>query len=308
MKLRKEIKVGIFAILVLGGLYWGVNFLKGKDLLTSDATYYAIYDEVPDLSTAAPIFMKGVRVGLVNKITFDPTKSDDIVVALNIKKRYAITKGSKAVLISNGLLAGKAIRIDLATDTEQELMHGDTLASGMQRDIVDIATSEITFFKDMLSDLTENLNKTLTTLHDMMEANESNIRGTIGNLNHLSGNLNDMVVSQKRGISSIVSNVDQLTTTLKDNSSRFDNIVRNVDNMTDSLSRAGLPQMVAKMDDAAGQLNVLLESINQSQGTIGLLVNDRQLYDSLTRVTSDLSLLIEDVKAHPKRYLKFSVF
>ena len=292
---------------IIAALYGGINFLRGKDFFSRDVTYYAFYDQITDLAVSAPVFIKGVRVGLVNKITYNPSVSDEITVKLNIKPKYRLPKDSKAVLFSTGFMSGRAVRIDLGSSQEY-LNEGDTLISAFGRDIIDVATTEIGYFKDLISDLTTNLNTTLGSLNTILADNTGSITSTMDNVKAITGNLNSLVASERQNLQATMANINHISATLKNSSVGFSNIVDNVDTLVDSLNRARIPQMVSGLNDAVGKLNLTLDNINDGKGSLGLLVNDRVLYDSLTRTVVDLQLLLEDIRKNPKRYVHVSVF
>ena len=126
MKLSREVKIGLYAIITLAALYWGINFLKGQDIFSSSHKYYATYDQVNGVQKSAGIVIKGFKVGVVSDISYDPQKSDRIIVEFSIKRKFQIPENSKARIYSDGLLGGKAIEIELG-DSHIYLHDGDTL-------------------------------------------------------------------------------------------------------------------------------------------------------------------------------------
>ncbi|MDR0511407.1 MAG: MlaD family protein [Rikenellaceae bacterium] len=307
MKIRKDVKIGIFALVVALLLYWGVNFLKGKDFFTSNVTYYTTSAEIGDLSDAASVFIKGVRVGTVTRIAYNPEVSSDVVVKMQVDPRYRIPKDTRAVLFTNGLMGGRAIRLDLGVSQEY-CMAGDTLASAVDKGLLDMSGEEIEHIKGNVLGLIDNMNTTLLSLNGLLTENSDNIHSTIAHLNTLSRNLDNIVAGQKGRIDGTMANIHALSGSLRDDAVRFDRIVANVDSLACSLNRAGLPQLAGKLDDAATKVGSLLGKIDRGEGTLGKAVNDKALYDSLTRATSDLSALLQDIKEHPKRYVHVSVF
>jgi len=306
MKLRKEFKIGLFAIVMLAALYWGINFLKGKNFFSNDQVFYAIFEQTGDLSDSSPVLIKGVRVGVVGGIRYDPRISDSIRITLRIEPKYCIPTDSRAVIFTNGIMGGKAIRIDMGSAKEC-LVSGDTIST-IPRGRGDIGASDIDFFKDQLAELTINLGKTLDALSIILSNNSDDVHKTMRNLSSLTARLDDRVGSQSHSIKTTLRNVRDLTTTLKGNTENFNNIVRNIETLTDSLSGAQLPAMVANLNSTVTDLRGVVNKINSNDGTVGLMLNDRALYDSLVLAATEASVLIRDIKARPRDYIRISVF
>lgn len=126
MKLNKEFKIGFFGILMIALLYWGINFLKGTDLFSSDVKYYAVYDQVNGLESSASILIKGFKVGSISDISYDPARSQNVVVEFSISSKYPIPDDSKARIFSDGIMGGKAVELVLGKSANY-LQEGDTL-------------------------------------------------------------------------------------------------------------------------------------------------------------------------------------
>lgn len=286
-------------------LYFGINYLKGQNFFSRDRIYYAMFDQTGDLSNSSPVLIKGVRVGVVSDIRYDPRLSDSVRVTLRIKPRYGIPVDSRAVIYVSDILGGKAIRIDVGK--EKRFLDDEGAISTASR-TGDAGSMDMDYFKNRLADLTANLNKTLDALNIILNDNTEDLRNTMSNLASLTANLNRLTASQSDNVSTILANVKALTTTLNGYTANFNHIVGNVESFTDSLNRARLPQVVANLNSTVGELQTMVNRMNSNDGTIGLLINDKTLYDSLVRAASGASLLLEDIKANPKNYVNFSLF
>ena len=180
--MKREVKIGIFAVAMIGVAWAGIRFLKGFDIFSRNVEYYAAYDQINGVQNASPIMMKGVKIGSVTRLSFDPARSDKVVLQFTIKRQYRIPTDSEAKIFSNGLMGAKAIEITYGT-ADTYLQKGDTLRSSRDRDLMDMAGSELDFFKQKVSQLTTDLSRTLENLNGLMETNADNIAGTLGNLN-----------------------------------------------------------------------------------------------------------------------------
>ena len=146
LKLSREFKIGFFGILMIAALYWGINFLKGRDLFTSSVHYYAVYDQVNGLQSSAAVLIKGYKVGSISDISFDPERSDKVVVEFSIKSKFKIPDDTKARIFSDGLMGGKAVELELGKSAKY-LQQGDTLFSEINKDFLEVAGSEFEFLK-----------------------------------------------------------------------------------------------------------------------------------------------------------------
>ena len=139
--MKREVKIGIFGVAMIFAAWAGIRFLQGLDIFSRNAVYYAAYDQINGVQTASPITMKGVKIGTVTGISFDPRKSQNVVLQFTVKRQYRIPTDSEAKIYSDGLMGGKAIEIIYGA-ADEYLQSGDTLRSVRERDLMDMARSE----------------------------------------------------------------------------------------------------------------------------------------------------------------------
>lgn len=307
MKLKREAKVGIFAVITLFALYWGVNFLKGTDILKRTNTYYAQYDQVGGIQTSSPIVVKGYKIGTVSDIIYDPTKSDKITLELSIEKKYPLPEDSKARIYSDGFLGGKAIEIVMGS-SDKHLANGETMRLEADKDFLEVASSELEFFKQRLTSITTDVSRTLGNVNEMLETNNKSLAVTMNNLAEMSSSLKTIITEEEQDLRDIVNNMNKISATLRDNSDKVGGIISNVHEFSDSLRASDISGTINNLSASLAQLNESLGKVNNNDGTLGKLVNDEQLYDSLVSASSNLSLLLEDLRENPGRYVHISVF
>lgn len=305
--MKREAKIGLFALVMLVALYWGINFLKGKDLLSRNVTYYATYDQVNGMQTSSPIFIKGYKIGTVSNIEFDPARNDKVVLQFTIRKEYGIPVNSKAKIFSNGIMGGKAIEIELG-DAREFLHKGDTLTSAVDKDIMEVAGSELEFFKQKISTLVADMSQTLDNVNRILEENAGSLNSTLGHLSSISGSLDGIVSDGKDDIKDIVANLNSLSRTLSEKSDNIGGIIDNFEAISDSLRSAELTSVVNNLSSSLEALNAVLNQVNSGEGSLGKLLKDDALYDSLATASGNLGQLLEDIKKHPGRYINISVF
>lgn len=306
-KLSREFKIGFFGILMIASLYGGINFLKGSDIFTASKRYYAVYDQVNGLQASANVVIKGYKVGSITGMSYDPRKSDKVILELSVKRRYRIPDNSKARIFSDGIMSGKSVEIELG-DSPTFLNEGDTIFSSSQKDFLEVAGSEFEFIKQRANDLVTEMIRTLNNINKVVADNKANIDATMGNLASMSGNLDAMVAQERNSVHAILSNFNELSAILNSKSDQIGNIITNVESFSDSLSRSQIPTVIAEMSATLSQLNSTLERVNQGEGTVGRFLNDEQLYKELVEASNNLSVLLEDIKIRPGRYVNFSIF
>lgn len=302
--MKREIKIGIFAVAMIGAAWAGIRFLKGFDIFSRNDVYYAAYDQINGVQTASPIMMKGVKIGTVTGVSFDPARSDKVVLQFTVKREYRIPSDSEAKIFSNGLMGNKAIEITYGT-SDTFLHKGDTLRSSRDRDLMDVAGSELDFFKQRISQVTGDLSHTLDNLNRLMEANESNVTATLSHLKSITGDMAGLLSEEKKNLQAAVDNLTRFSDMLGANAPRVDSLIGGMNDLVVQLSEE---EFARKLTGTVDRLNEVLARLEAGEGTIGKLLDDPALYDSLTMASGNLSSLLADLKEYPGRYVHFSLF
>ena len=160
----------------------------------------------------------------------------------------------------------------------------------------------------MALEITKELTATLKSVNKLVTDNNANVNTTMANVASISNSVNNVILNEKDNIRNIISSLNSLATSLEGNASQIDKIIGNVEGITDSLNTANVPLLVDNLSSVLASLNTTLEQVNSGEGTVGRLMQDEALYDSLTMTTGKLGLLLEDMKARPNRYVHFSLF
>ena len=289
--MKREAKIGLFAVLMIGAAWAGIRFLSGIDIFSRNRVYYAVYDRIDGVQSASPVMMRGVKIGTVTGVSFDPARSGSVVLQFTIKRQYRIPTDSEAKIFSDGFLGNKAIEITYGTASSY-LEKGDTLRSGRDLGLMDMAGSELEFFKQKFSQVVGDLSRTLGTINTLLEDNTSEISGTLSNLNALTGDMRGLLAAERGNLESAVENLAVFSQTLGANAGRVDSIERFLGSLTHTVE--GLDALIAR--------------INAGEGTLGRLATDDALYASLNEASANLSALLADLKQYPGRYVHLSVF
>lgn len=302
--MKREVKIGIFAVAMLIAAWAGIRFLKGFDIFSRNAVYYASYDQINGVETASPIMMRGVKIGTVTGISFDPQRSDNVVLQFTIRRQFRIPTDSEAKIFSNGLMGGKAIEI-IYGRADTYLEKGDTLRSIRERDLMDVAGSELDFFKQELSRVVNDLSRTLGNVNRLLEANAANVDGTMQHLNDLSGDMAEIVRTEKLHMQQAVEGLARFSTMLGECAPQIDSVVGNLNRISGELADA---DFAGRLSEAVSRVNALLAEAQTGEGTLGKLIGDPALYDSLTVASGNLASLLADLERYPGRYVHFSLF
>jgi len=312
LKISKEIKIGIVFVVGLALLYWGINFLKGRDLFKNERTFYAVYDQINGLVKANPVLVNGFRVGQVDDIYFQHSNSKKIIVVLTITNNdLIIPSNSIARIISKDILGTRAIDLILG-DGGTVAKEGDTLVSEVQPPLTD----EIKPIKEKFENALVSLDSVLLAIKEVfnektrknLEASFENVQKTISNLEHITYNIDNLVTNQHHNLGDIINNVASITQNIKNNNDKIQNIIRNFSDISDTVAKSNLASAINNADKSLKDFSEIMEKINKGEGNLGLLVNNDSLYNNLEKSSKELNELIEDIKLNPKRYLNFSVF
>jgi phospholipid/cholesterol/gamma-HCH transport system substrate-binding protein len=276
VKVSKEVKVGILAVVSLVIFYLGINFLKGIDFFRPNNIYFAIYNDIDGLAVSNPV--------LIN---------DDILLG----------DSTVALLISSDFLGSKAINLEVGNVLNPK-QDEDTLISRIDKSITEV-------IKDKAMPVVENINvsiaeanKLLTTLAD----NRDKMNNIFESFERTSRNVELMASENRANINKITANLNQLTETLNHPENGIKPLMASLSHFADSLNHLELKQTVDQTNQAMLNLSAMLDNINQGQGTIGKLAKDDSLYTNLNRSVRDLDRLLNDVRENPKRYVNFSIF
>lgn len=302
--MKREVKIGIFAVVMILVAWGGIRFLSGLDVFSRNADYVAAYDQVSGVQKASAVMMKGVKIGTVSAIEFDPSRSDKVFLHLTVRRSYRIPDDSEARIFSDGLLGGKAIEIVYGSSAAF-LSSGDTIRSSRDRDLMDMAGSELDLFKQRFTQLTDDLSRTLGNLNMILEANADHINQTMGNLDRLSGDAYALLHAQRGNLTAMAEELTAFTQMLGGNAGRIDSLIGGVHHLVTGLDEADVANRLA---ETVTTLQQLLAKMEHGEGTVPRLLEDPAMYDELTTASHNLAALLADLKEHPGRYVHFSIF
>lgn len=316
MKISKEVKTGIVAVVTIAIVIYGFNFLSGKDILRKHNYVYAVYEKADGLIDASPVLVSGIKVGLVHKTNLVKYGNGYRVLAtLIITEKINIPKNSQAKLVSLDLLGSKAVSI-VFSDSKEYIKDNDTLLADYEDDLKTSVDKRIAPLQKKAESLISSIDSVMQVVQEVLNANVrqsliasfESIKLTLKNLQHASQGVDTLVTTQSSKISVILSKVQSLASNLEKNNEKITNILNNFSNISDSLAKSNIKSTIDHANLAITQADVLLEGINNGKGTIGKLVKNDSVYNNLNRASNDLDLLLVDLREHPKRYVSISLF
>jgi phospholipid/cholesterol/gamma-HCH transport system substrate-binding protein len=290
----KEVKIALTAIVGIVVLFYGLQFLKGLNVFSSNASYYAAFDDVSGLSASSPVYANGYRVGVVKSLNYDYNPQGKIVAELDLNKNMRVPRGSHAELASD-LLGNIKINLILGEDPVNYISLGDTISGDQEKGVMSKVGDMIPLIENMLPKLDSIMSSLNTLLADPA------LRNTLHNVEGMTGNLNATSAELKTLSASLNKEVPALMT-------KTSGVLDNTQQLTGNLAAIDIAGMTAKVNETLANVQQMTDKLNSNEGTLGLLMRDPTLYQNLTSTVASADSLLTDLKAHPKRYVHFSVF
>ncbi len=307
MKISNETKIGALTAIAIAALILGFNFLKGKDLFEHSKKLSAVFKNVEGLETSNSVKIKGLEVGTVYSIAPTDKNVDGIVVTISMKKDVNIPRNSSAV-IDAGLLGGASIIIKKG-DAPELLQDGDSISTVEKGNLLSEVQANLSPVVSRLSSTLESMDSLIRAVGGLFDPNvKNNFSAIIANLAKSSGSLQVMLNEKTGALAHSLNHVDSFTRGLAANNEQINKTLSNLQKTTDELANAKISETVANANAAMKSLNDAIAKINSGNGSLGLLLNDKKLYNNLEMTTRSLNTLLDDVRVHPKRYVTISVF
>ena len=290
----KEVKIALTAIVGIAVLFYGLQFLKGLNVFSSNIVYYVAFDDVSGLSPSSPVYANGYRVGVVKALNYDYNPQSKIVAELDLNKNMRVPRGSHAELASD-LLGNIKINLVLSDDPINMLGLGDTLPGEMEMGMRTKVTKMLPAIERMMPKLDSIMASLNTLLADPALRNTlHNVEGMTNNLNATSAELKTLSASLNREVPGMMQ--------------KTNGVLDNTQQLTGNLAAIDVEGMAAKVNQTLANVEQLTQKLNSNEGTLGLLMRDPTLYRNLTSTTASADSLLIDLREHPKRYVHFSLF
>lgn len=314
MKISNETKVGALTAIAITLLILGFNFLKGKTLLKTGNYLYAKYADSKGIMVSNPVFINGFQVGSVSDIENLDEDLSSIVVTIKLKSSYHIATNSVATIKENPL--GPSSIVIALGDSKKYLSVGDTVTTASSRGVLGEVMNKLGPVGDQLKTTVKSLDSVLKNINAIFDPNtRNNLQQVIANINKTtaslavsSASLQAMLNEQTGAITQSMNHVASFTKNLSDNNEKVTRMLSNVEQTTDNLAKTDIAGSVDKLKTTITNLNGILEKMNSQEGSLGKLMNDKTLYNTLTNTIRSANILLDDLRVHPKRYVSLSVF
>ncbi len=294
-------------------LVWGINFLKGRDIFRTEKVYIARYKNVGGLEASTVVQLNGLKIGYVREIYFADDLSGDLIVKIAVFNKFPLPVGTTAEIANSDLLGSKVVKLSLGKSS-QFYQHNDTIKTKIESDLMSQVTEQIAPIKAKAERLIVSLDSIVSGVSLLLnsesrrniEKSIKQISLTMENLEQISSDLSQVVGTQKTNLNASIVNLKELTENLNKDSKALGKILNNFSAISDSINPAELKSTITHLNRSAAGLETILTNINNSNGTLGLLVKDSTLYNQLAESSDNLNRLLIDLKSNPHRYLKIS--
>ncbi|MBK8921118.1 MAG: MCE family protein [Saprospirales bacterium] len=337
LKLSNETKIGLLAVAAIALGIWGFKFLKGINALTASQTFYIKYDNVDQLRPSSPVFINGLQVGMVKDIFVDPEDDKTIIAVINLDRGIDIPKDAIATIISASIMGGKAIDLDIPHPCSgPDCAQSGAYLTGRTKSFIESVVGN----PEEMDVYLQRLRIGLTAIYDSI-ADPNDPQGfgrtlvamqhALNNIALMTHKINLFLDASTAGLSATANNTADITRAIRDSNKSITAMLENlsavsgqmkdarfdlsgqkaavlIDSLT--LTAGALRQTLSSTQSAIAKLDTLATGLAQGEGSMGLLLHDREFYDNMVRTTRHLQLLMQDLRLNPKRYttVKLKVF
>ncbi len=307
MKISNETKVGILAVVALTLLIVGFNFLKGKNIFNKETHLYAVFSDLGSLRKSNEVKMKGLPIGTVYDYTEIDKNLSGIIVTITMKRDVNIPKDSKATIESE-LLGNTYLDITQGQSTDY-LKDGDTLVTDRASSFLGDVKAQISPTLGRVRDAIDSLKMVLSGLNHLFEKDtKGNIQDIIRNLKQSTESLNKILNAESGALSATLENANSISANLKKNNDSITATISSIKRAAEKFSSLEVQPTVDSLQASIVEFKNLLSKFNTNDGTLGLLMKDRQLYDQLNKLSLALEILFDDIRVNPKRYTGSLIF
>lgn len=309
MKISNETKIGALTAITITILILLYSFLRGDDLFSSSNRFYAIYKSVDGLSVSKPVLVNGFQIGRVSKMNL--LADGHTIVEFKVEKQYNVPSNTLAKLVSTDLLGGKAIVFEYG-NSNLNAGDNDTLRADIQGSLAESLQPIQMKAENLINKLDSSLASINKILNPNFQKNVDrsfmSIANSLQTLEGTTKKIDALVGSQTGHINNILANAETVSSNLKTTSGHLNGTTANFEKISNDVANSNIKQTLDNANKAMTDLQAAIAKINDTKGTVGLLLNDDKMYNNLRDASANLNNLLIDLRAHPKRYVSFSVF
>ncbi|MCH5220968.1 MAG: MCE family protein [Muribaculaceae bacterium] len=295
---RKELLIGVFIVVALVILFFGINFLKGINLFKAANYFYATYDNVEGLAQSAPVTLNGYKIGLIREINYNYNNPGHITVELSIDKKLHLPKGSTAVVVSD-ILGTSSIALSLGNAADGYHAIGDTIASANNPGMMAALSDNL---MPAVNAIFPKIDTLLTSLNAI--AADPAIPASVKRLDNITSELEGSLHALRNTLAAL----SPITQDLKSITTNVDTITGNLSQVSTTINDANIDSLLFDLRSTVANLESLTAQLNSPDSSIGKLTHDPALYDNINSTVASLDSLFVDIKQNPKRYINIKVF
>ena len=303
MKFKKELKIGVFVVVVLVTSFFVINYLRGKDIFNREVEVVAYFDTVDGLAASAPVTVKGFKAGKVTEVAYIPSEGN-FKVTCSVLKEFQIPADSKMTIYATDIMGSKGVKLDLGS-SQTMVEDGGSLAGAIEAGLLDGLAGQLTPMLSKVGNTLDSLNVTVSSVNKLLsDANQARISNTLAHLENTMKNVSAVAASiegRSEDLNAFITNLSDLSGKLNSVVEKLDGTVEGVSQVVGTISEADIKGVVESF-------HTLLNNINDPDGTVGKLLVDGSIYDSLDTLLIDIDSLINKIQENPKKYMKLSVF
>ena len=305
--MNKELKIGFFAIISIVALVFGVNYLKGINILNDNRDYYAVYKNIGGLQVGSPVLVNGYNVGMVSDIDLLLEKNQNLLVTISLDKVFEMPINTVCKIVNQDLMGTKGVALVIG-DSEDFLNIGDTLVSGVEGSLQDEVNAQILPLKNKAEELIGSMDSVMMIVTAVLNKDtRENLRNSLQSLDKTFElmsltmiKVDSMVDLNDERIAKVISNLASITSNLESSNGEIKTILTNFSSISDSLAKSEIATTLKNFSE-------ITTKISNGEGSIGLLLKDDKIYTNFEKSTRELAALLEDIKKHPSRYVNFSI-
>ena len=290
--MKKEVKIGFAGIAALVILFFGINYLKGISMFRPETYYLVEFTDVNGLANSSPVFANGLKVGIVRDIQYNFKKPGHVVVGIEMDEAMKVPEGSHAELVTE-MLGTVKMNLHLNTENPNYMSPADTITGIANPGIMGVAEKDLL---PKVEAMMPKMDSILSSLNSLLA--DPALAQTLHNAEQLTASL----TATSRHLQHLMStDIPKMT----------DNIIsltNNLNTMSNNLKDIDFAATFAQVDATLQNVHLLTDKLNRTDNTLGMLMNDNSLYKNLNATSAQAASLLQDLQAHPKRYVHFSLF
>ena len=296
----KELKIGFVSILAIVLLVFGVNYLKGLNIFDSSRVFYAKYNNIGGLKVGSFVLINGFQIGSVSNIDLLTNQSQELLVTISIYDDFNIPVNSVFKIVNQDLMGTKGVNLSLGDDTVFA-NNGDTLLSGIEGSLQDEVNAQILPLKIKTEELISSVDSVMMIITAILNKDtRENLKNSLSSLDKTFSLMSQTMIQVNQIVDQNDERITSIIKNLESNNDHIKIILENFSHISEDISKSNINSLLSSLDQFSAK-------VNNAEGSLGMLINNKELYINLEKSLKELEALIKDIKENPKRYVSFSI-